>query len=148
MILKLCKVGWLKDFNVWLEDFYQKMEVLYCVFIKMYENLFIFVEDVKDQVMIKEQECKVIYVSYGVMNFVMSIMQGDLDKCVMFDVVMEVIIDDVVNKVGEMDCFMEMFFNFMNLIDFQNGIFEEEGFKMLEKWEKESILFILGEDEK
>ena len=66
----------------------------------------------------------------------------------MFDAAMEAITDDVGNKVGEMDRFMEMSSNFMNSIDLQNGIFEEEGLKMLEKWEKESTSLILGEDEK
>jgi len=66
----------------------------------------------------------------------------------MFDAAMEAITDDVANKVGEMDRFMEVSSNFMNSIDLQNGIFEEDGLKMLEKWEKESTSLILGEDEK
>jgi len=34
--------------------------------------------------------------------------------------------------------------NFMDSIDLQNGVFEEEGMKMLEKWEKEGVSKILG----
>ncbi len=41
---------------------------------------------------------------------------------------------------------MDLSGNFMNSIDLQNGIFEEEGLKMLEKWEKEGISKILGDD--
>ncbi|MBV6655017.1 MAG: hypothetical protein KI786_14730 [Mameliella sp.] len=148
MILKSRKAGRLKDSNVRLEDLYQKMEVLYRVLTKMHENSLILAEDVKDQVMIKEQERKAIHASHGAMNSAMSIMQGDPDKRAMFDAAMEAITDDVANKVGEMDRFMEMSSNFMNSIDLQNGIFEEEGLKMLEKWEKESTSLILGEDEK
>lgn len=51
------------------------------------------------------------------MKLVMMVILGDLDKRVMFDMVMEVVVDDVVNKVGEMECFMEMFFSFMDLVD-------------------------------
>jgi hypothetical protein len=31
-------------------------------------------------------------------------------------------------------------------VDLQNGIFEEDGLKMLEKWEKESTIFLMGEN--
>ena len=34
----------------------------------------------------------------------------------------------------------------MDSVDLQNGIFEEEGLKMLEKWEQEGVSLILGED--
>jgi len=59
---------------------------------------------------------------------------------------MEAVADDVSNKVGEMERFMEMSSNFMDSVDLQNGVFEEEGLKMLEKWEKEGISKILGEE--
>lgn len=39
---------------------------------------------------------------------------------------------------------MEMSSNFMNSIDLQNGVFEEQGMQMLEKWEKESSLLLMG----
>jgi len=32
----------------------------------------------------------------------------------------------------------------MQSIDLQNGVFEEEGLKMLEKWENESVSLLLG----
>ena len=49
---------------------------------------------------------------------------------------LEAIADDVSNKVGEMEQFMSMSENFMQSIDLQNGVFEEEGLKMLEKMGK------------
>ena len=41
---------------------------------------------------------------------------------------------------------MEMSSNFMESVDLQNGVFEEEGLKMLEKWEKEGVSLILGQE--
>jgi len=38
---------------------------------------------------------------------------------------------------------MELSANFMESVDLQNGIFEEEGLRMLERWEKESTLLLL-----
>ena len=64
----------------------------------------------------------------------------------MFDMALEAIADDVSQKVGEMERFMEMSSNFMDSVDLQNGVFEEEGLAMLEKWEKEGVSMILGNE--
>ncbi len=146
VILKSRKAGRLKESNMRLEDLYRKMEVLYRVLTKMYENSEILMEDVKDQVEIKEQERNAIRASHSAMKSAMSVISGDPDKRAMFDAAMEAVADDVANKVGEMERFMDMSSNFMNSVDLQNGVFEEEGLKMLEKWEKEGVSLILGED--
>ncbi len=146
MILKSRKAGRLKESNMRLEDLYKKMEVLYRVLTKMYENSEILLEDVKDQVMVKEQEYKAIKASASAMKSAASVISGNPDKRAMFDMAMEAVADDVSNKVGEMERFMEMSSNFMDSVDLQNGVFEEEGLKMLEKWEKEGVSKILGEE--
>ena len=144
MILKSRKAGRLKESNMKLEDLYRKMEVLYRVLSKMYENSEILMEDVQDQVMVKEQERKAIRASHSAIKSAMNIIKGDSDKRAMFDQAMEAIADDVSSKVGEMERFMEMSESFMQSVDLQNGVFEEEGLKMLEKWEKEGVSLLLG----
>ena len=146
VILKSRKAGRLKESNMRLEDLYKKMEVLYRVLVKMYENSEILAEDIKDQVMVKEQEYNAIKASNSAMKSAMSVISGDPDKRAMFDTAMEAIADDVSNKVGEMERFMEVSSGFMDSIDLQNGVFEEEGLKMLEKWEKEGDSLLLGDD--
>jgi hypothetical protein len=145
LILKSRKAGRLKESNMKLEDLYKKMEILYRVLGKMYENSEVMLEDIEDQVEIKEQERKAIHASHSAMKSAMSIISGDKDKRMVFDMALEAIAEDVANKVGEMERFMDMSENFMKSVDLQNGIFEEEGLKMLEKWEKEGVSSILGE---
>ncbi|PHI19606.1 hypothetical protein CEQ90_12075 [Lewinellaceae bacterium SD302] len=146
MILKSRRAGRLKESNVRLDELYTKMEVLYRVLTKMYENSSILAEDIKDQVAVKEQERKAIHASHGAMKSAMSVINGDPDQRAMFDMAMENITEDVANKVGEMERFMEMSANFMDSVDLQNGVFEEEGMQMLEQWEKESTSFLLGDE--
>jgi len=146
MILKSRKAGRLKESNMRLEDLYKKMEVLYRVLTKMYENSEILMEDIKDQVMVKEQERKAIMASHSAMKSAMNIISGNKDKKEMFDMALEAIADDVSQKVGEMERFMDMSSNFMESVDLQNGVFEEEGMKMLEKWEKEGVSLLLGNE--
>ena len=146
MILKSRKAGRLQESNVRLEDLYRKMEVLYRVLNKMRENSEILKEDIKDQVEVKEQERKAIHASNSAMRSAMNIIQGDSDKRATFDMALEAIADDVSQKMGEMEQFMEMSESFMQSVDLQNGIFEEKGLEMLEKWEKEGVSFILGNE--
>ena len=144
MILKSRKAGRLKESNMKLEDLYKRMEVLYRVLTKMHENSAILAEDIVDQVEMKEQERKAMLAGHSAMKSAMSIIKGDSDKRAMFDQALEAIADDVSGKVGEMERFMEMSEDFMSSIDLQNGIFEEKGMEMLEKWEKESTSLLLG----
>jgi hypothetical protein len=146
VILKSRKAGRLQESNVKLDELYRKMEVLDRVLNKMYQNSAILAEDIEDQVTIKETERKAILASHSAMKSAMSVIKGDNDKKQMFDAALDAIADDVSNKVGEMENFMAMSENFMQSIDLQNGVFEEEGLKMLEKWEKEGSSILLGKD--
>lgn len=146
MVLKTRRAGRLQESNMRLDDLYKKMEVLYRVLSKMHENSQILAEDIKDQVAVKEQERKAIHASHSAMTSAMSIISGDPDKRAMFDMAMEAVAEDVAGKVGEMERFMEVSSSFMQSIDLQNGVFEEEGIKMLEKWEQESTSLLLGEE--
>ena len=146
MILKSRRAGRLKDSNMRLEDLYKRMEVMYRVLTKMYENSEILLEDIQDQVQVKEQERKAIHASHSAMKSAMNIISGDKDQRYMFDMALEAIADDVSQKVGEMERFMEMSANFMSSVDLQNGVFEEEGLAMLERWEKEGASLILGSE--
>ena len=146
MILKSRKAGRLQESNMKLEDLYKKMEILYRILTKMYENSEILLEDIKDQVDVKKKEREAIRTSHSAMKGAMDILSGNSSKKEMFDRAMEAIADDVSMKVGEMERFMDMSHNFMESIDLQNGVFEEEGMKMLEKWEKEGVSLILGDE--
>ena len=146
MILKSRKAGRLKESNMKLDELYKRMEILYRVLTKMYDNSEIMLEDIEDQVMVKDQERKAIKSSHSAMKSAMNIISGNNDKKEMFDRALEAIADDVSMKIGEMERFMDMSSNFMDSIDLQNGIFEEEGLELLEKWEKEGVSLILGNE--
>jgi hypothetical protein len=144
MVLQARKAGRLQESNVKLDDLYKRMEVLYRVLSKMYENSEIMLEDLQDQVQVKEQEYKAIKASHSAITSAMNILSGNSDKKYMYDMALEAMADDVGQKVGEMERFMDMSKNFMDSIDLQNGVFEEEGIQMLEKWEKEGVSMLLG----
>lgn len=146
MILKSRKAGRLKESNMRYDELYKKLELLYRVLLKMYENSEIMLEDVEDQILVKEKERTAIRASHSAMKSAMNIIAGNNDKREMFDMALEAIADDVSLKIGEMERFMEMSSSFVQSIDLQNGVFEEEGLELLEKWEKEGVSLLLGNE--
>ncbi len=145
VILKTRKAGRMQESNLKLSDLYRKMEILYKILVKMYETSEILLEDVIDQVAVKKMEREAIRTSHSAMRSALNIISGNNDKRMMFDQAMEAIADDVSRKVGEMEHFMDVTANFIESVDLQNGIYEEKGMEMLEKWEKEGVSWLLGE---
>lgn len=148
MVLSSRKAARLKESNQKYQVLYNKMEVMYRILNKMHQNSEILLEDTRDQVKLKEQERKAIRASHSAMKSAMSVISGDPDKRAMFDMAMENITEDVANKVGEMERFMEMSASFMDSVDLQNGVFEEQGLAMLEEWEQKSTLMLMDGTEK
>ncbi len=146
MLLSSRKAARLQESNEKYAALHSKISILYKVLSKMYANSEVLLEDTKDQVKVKEQEYKAIKASNSAMKSAMSIIKGDADKRAMFDQALEFIADDVSQKVGEMERFMEMSSDFMNSIDLQNGVFEDQGLKMLEEYEKKSTLLLMGKE--
>jgi predicted nucleic acid-binding Zn-ribbon protein len=146
MVLKSRQAGRLQESNIKLTDLYRKMEILFKVLNRMYQSSEVLAEDITDQVKLKDQERAAIHASHSAMRSAMSAIKGDKDQRALFDEALEHMADDISLKVGEMEQFMEISENFMSSVDLQNGMFEEEGIKMLEKWEKEGVSKLLGKE--
>ncbi len=140
MTLAARKAGRLQEANAKYEVLLHKMDVLYRLLTRMYENSEIMLEDTRDQVQIREQEYKAIQASHSAIRSAMSILKGDPDQKAMFDQATEALVDEVSSKVGEMERFMDTSKNLMASIDLQNGVFEEQGVRLLEEWEKSGSL--------
>lgn len=147
-VLKSRAAGRLQDSNLNLQQLYTKLEVVYRVLNKMYENAGVILEDTKDDVKIRTTEYAAIKVSSNAFRSAMSVINGDKDKKAIFDQTMEFMADNIGQRVGEMEHFMDISKSFMDGIDLQNGVFEQSGLKMLENWEKQSTTLLLTGSEK
>jgi len=147
--VKARKAGRTKNSNVTLSNLYSKMELLYRMLGKMYETAGYLIEDTEDEVNVKERERNAILTSHSALRSAMAIISGDPDKKAMFDQAMEFMVEDIGQKAGEMERMMEVSTVFLDSIDLQNGVFEEDGLKALEQWEKDSVnTLLLGNDTK
>lgn len=147
--LQTRKAGRLQQSNITLNNLYVKMELLYRMLGKMFETAGILIEDTEDEVNVKERERNAILSGHSALRSAMAIISGDPDKKAMFDQAMEFMVEDIGQKAGEIERMMEVSATFLDSIDLQNGVYEEDGLKMLEQWEKESVdTLLLGNDVK
>lgn len=144
MILASRRAARLKESNEKYGVLLTKMDVLNRVLNRMHDNSEVLLEDTRDQVELKIQERKAIRASHGAMNSAMSVINGNPDQRALFDAALEHIAEDVAGKVGEMERMMELSQDFMASVDLQNGVFADEGLRMLEEWERKSDLMMAG----
>ena len=137
--------GRLKESNVRYDQLLSKMQILYKVLNKIYINSGYLIQDTDNDVRMRKQELKAIKTSHSAMRRAMNIIQGDPDKKMIFDMATESVVEDIHNKIGEMERFIELSGSFIDSIDLQNGVYEQEGLELLEKMEKEGSSFLLGE---
>ena len=142
MILSSRRAARLRESNEKYQVLLTKMEVLNRVLNRMHQNSEVLLEDTRDQVDLRVQERKAIRASHGAMKSAMSVINGNPDQRALFDRAMEAVTEDVANKVGEMERMMELSNDFMASVDLQNGVFAEDGLRMLEEWEKKSELLL------
>ena len=96
-------------------------------------------EDTTDEVRIMEMEYKSIKAAHKAMKSAEGLIQGSSEKD-LFEQACEYVAEDVANKLGEMETFMDLSQNFMQNVDLQQGVWDEEGLKMLEEFEKTGSL--------
>lgn len=146
VMLKTRKAGRLQESNRTYKELHTKVEMIYRVLTKMYTSCGILIEDTEDSIAQKETEWKTVKMANGAMKSAMSIINGDKDKRAIYEEALEFMANDLDNKIGEMERFQELSQNFLDGVDLQNGVFEEKGLEMLEKWEKDADSWLLGDE--
>jgi len=143
--LKARKAGRLHDSNITLAELARKLNLLLQVLQKMYSSTEYVIEDIQSEVDVKKRERQALQAGTSALRSAMSIIRGDGDAKYMFDQAMDVMVEDISSKLGEMEHFMEVSSTFMRTLDLKNGIFEEDGLRQLEDWSK-GPSFLLGSD--
>jgi phage shock protein A len=137
--------GRLKETNSRYQALLTKIDLLYKVLSKIHKNSGYLIKDTENEVRMREQERIAIRAGHSAMKSAMNIISGDPDRKMMFDMATEAVVEDVHNKIGEMERFIEVSGSFIDSIDLQNGVYEQAGLDLLEKMEKEGMSFLLGD---
>ncbi len=144
-VLKARRAGRLQESNLTYKNLYVKMETLYRVLSKMLEAAQFWYEDLSDEVEVKIRERKMILQGYSVFKKAQKVIQGDPDAKELFDQTLEYMAEDYGQKLGEIEHFMDISQGFIESVDLQNGIYEEDALKELENWEQKTDSLVLGD---
>jgi len=129
--------GRLTESNKTLKQLLIKLEGLYRILNKTQEAADFLIKDIEDDVSVKKTERKAILAGHSAIKSAMKIINPKDDKKAMFDAALEFMAEDIGNKVGDIEHFMEVSEGFLNGVDLENGIFEQQGWELLEQWEKQ-----------
>jgi hypothetical protein len=142
-ILQSRQAGRLQKSTMTLQSLYTKMELLYRALDKMYKVCAVLYEDTGAEIDCKEKEWNAVRAAHSAMTSAMAIMRGSSSELDLKQQTLDYMADDLGNKVGEMERFMDTAQSFMDSVDLDNLSFEEKGLAMLEQWEKQADSLLL-----
>lgn len=123
--------GRLEGSNMTLNALLKKMESLFALLLKLRETSDFMVQDMSDEVVVKEQERNALLAGYGAFTSAMKVLKGDPDKRALYDQAMEFLAEDYAKKIGEIEMFMTTSQGFIQSVDLDNGIFEQDALDKL-----------------
>lgn len=130
------EAGLLKDSNEKLQPLLMTLEKLYSMLQKLYINSEFLIRQFKNEVSAKEKMYKAFKEGTNAVRNASAIYgDGGVDK-EMFDMSVEYLKDDMGNRIGEIDRFMENSMSIITNIDMQKGMNETKGLQMLEEFER------------
>lgn len=144
LVLSSRKAGRLKDSNLTYRGLLNKLDGHLALAEKMKEAAEFMIEDITSTVDVEEKKRAAIRASYKAMASARRILQGDAQR-EMYDAAMEHLANDYFQKIGEIEQFMEDSQHFVNTMDLQNGVYEEDALEKLEEWERRSEKLMSGE---
>jgi len=113
---------------------------------KYYEVTGVVIDDLRNEVKVREVERKMILSSHSAIKAAKAILAGGTDEKELFDQAMEFVVEDYGMKLGEIESFIENSKGFVDGLDIQNGVFEAEALARLQEWEKKADSVLLGNE--
>lgn len=138
------KAGRAEASNLRYEDLLKKMEFLLTALRKYREAADVVIQDMTDEVDVRETERKAMLSAYGAMKSAKAILAGSSADKELYDQAMEYVVNDFGMKIGEIENFMETSQTFIQTLDIENGAFDQAALERIEAWEKKADSLLLG----
>ena len=139
------KAGRMAEANLSYQDLLAKMELLHRVLVKYQEVSTFLIEDMTQEVSIKERKRAMAKEAYSAMKSAMAIIHGDPSAKELYDMANEYVAADYAMRIGEIEDFVRMSDTFMQSIDLRNGVYEQQAVELLADWEKNADSIVLGD---
>lgn len=124
-----------QDFVKKLRAIREKMDFLSRVLTKMHSSVSFLKEDTADQIRVLEAEYRSVKAAHKAMKAAEGLVSDSSAK-ELFEQSAEFLAQDISDKLGEIDTFMTLSEGFMTKVDLQNGVWDKDGLRMLEEFER------------
>jgi len=137
-----------KELSEQMQFIYNKIDFLYKILSKIMENSELILQDTENEVNSKKIQRKIWQATSSAIKSAQSVILGDPDQRALFDASMEEVANDIAQKTGEMERFVDRTAKIMSNIDLRNGVMEDEGLALLEEWENETGSILISDKDK
>lgn len=127
-----------------LKPLHRQMQAHLQMLRKYAEATVIIRTDLENEVNMQERQRKMILASYGAMKAAKDILSGGNDERAMFDQAMEFTAQDYGMKIGAIENFIENTRSFMDSMDIQNGVWEEQALARMAEWDAQVDTLLAG----
>jgi len=128
------KAGRLQESNKKLEDTLSKIANLRKTLERMQQSAKFVLADMTDEVKIRKEESEAISKGYSAFKAAMQVLDGSPDEKMMFDQSMEFLAEQMGNRVGEIERFMQNSGGILTGMDVDKEIFDQKGLQMIDDW--------------
>jgi hypothetical protein len=143
MTLQMRKAGRAEKSSVTYQGLLNKLKTHISVMEKVEEAAQFMIADIEDTVEEESEKRKMIRASYKAMTASRRILAADQQR-EMYDMALESTTKDYYSKLGEIEQFMTDSQSFINGMDLENGVYDQDALTKLEEWEKRSTSLLEG----
>ena len=130
----------LVDSNKRLGELKERLDKLYNLLFRIRENSDYVLQDTINEVNLQKDEYLAYKEGHSALKAGMKILKGDPDKLEIYEASLQLLADNVSQKIGEINYYMDISTDVMNTIDIENNVLTSKGFELLEKLEKNNKL--------
>jgi hypothetical protein len=146
-LLEARRAGRRQQSTLSLMELRNMLEMLIRVGRKILEACHFYEEDIADTITDLEEKMTAAKTTHRMIENAKEIILDSTAKK-SFDETVEYVIDFYNGKLGEVTSFVDMSKQFLDSVDVEKGIYEQDGIEMLKQWEKQSDSLLLGVEEK
>jgi len=144
MVLHARNAERLKESTVNLQEMLNRMKSLRATLGKISEVTKFMIQDTENTIKVKRDEYEAIKACHSAIQSAKSVLQGNPDEMAMWEMANEALANEVGQKLGEINRFIEMSASAIDKMDIEKEIFEDKGMKLLEDWEQNGSLDVLN----
>lgn len=146
--LHTAQAGRLRQSNEEISVLYNQLDTAYKILVKLKERCEIEIKDLQNTASVKERQIKAVKEGVKSYRSFLSAMMRDPEERYEYDQAMEALADQIGEKVGEMEHFMEISVSLLKSADLQREVDKDEGMKLLEEWSKSPSLLLAASEKK